>query len=232
MKIYAKQVSPEYQESPLYMFNEYPENVTVTGNRDFKEHIADEFQQVFENLENGECAEMLEQIKNNECNCYNNKTDCILDYFPPIHKKNYSTKEIKELSEIISEYNYCNKKEEDYYICRVLSLRTGDEYECECIRGCFQSDWNYVYYPKNKYENDFISKFEIEYFNIGSEWIIHDYNNVPERAEEIKGYSRYCYEWDIDKIKEEIAKENRVSKDDVVLYQFNGYQKISTYKIV
>lgn len=35
MKIYARQVPPEHQESPLYMFNEWPENVYVFGNRHY-----------------------------------------------------------------------------------------------------------------------------------------------------------------------------------------------------
>ena len=37
MKIYAKQVTPEYQESPLFM-EEWPENVYVFGNRHYNDH--------------------------------------------------------------------------------------------------------------------------------------------------------------------------------------------------
>lgn len=40
MKIYAKQVPPEYQESPLE-WNDWPENVAVFGNRHYNAHTFD-----------------------------------------------------------------------------------------------------------------------------------------------------------------------------------------------
>ena len=34
MKVYARQIAPEYQESPLFLGDEFwPENVLVYGNR-------------------------------------------------------------------------------------------------------------------------------------------------------------------------------------------------------
>lgn len=36
-KIYAKQVPPEYQESPLF-YGDWPENVFVFGNRHYNQH--------------------------------------------------------------------------------------------------------------------------------------------------------------------------------------------------
>lgn len=39
MKIYAKQVPPEYQESPLFLGDEFfPDDIAVCGNRDYMEH--------------------------------------------------------------------------------------------------------------------------------------------------------------------------------------------------
>ena len=38
-KIYARQISPEYQESPLYLGEEFwPDDIILTGNRDYREH--------------------------------------------------------------------------------------------------------------------------------------------------------------------------------------------------
>ena len=37
MKIYAKQINPEFQESLLFEDGLFPENMVVCGNRDFKE---------------------------------------------------------------------------------------------------------------------------------------------------------------------------------------------------
>ena len=37
MKIYAKQINPEFQESLIFEEGLFPENMVVCGNRDFKE---------------------------------------------------------------------------------------------------------------------------------------------------------------------------------------------------
>lgn len=37
MKIYAKQIDPEFQESLIFEEGLFPENMVVCGNRDFKE---------------------------------------------------------------------------------------------------------------------------------------------------------------------------------------------------
>lgn len=46
MKIYAKQVSPEYQESPLFIEGCFPDNIILTGNRDYDSHTTPEFDQI------------------------------------------------------------------------------------------------------------------------------------------------------------------------------------------
>lgn len=48
MKIYAKQVAPEYQESPLFLDDFFPDDIAVCGNRDFKERCPEVFQRVRE----------------------------------------------------------------------------------------------------------------------------------------------------------------------------------------
>lgn len=51
MKIYAKQVPPEHQESPLE-WNDWPENVAVFGNRHYNAHT-------FDALDNGDEKPLL-----------------------------------------------------------------------------------------------------------------------------------------------------------------------------
>ena len=64
MKIYARQVAPEYQESPLFMGPEmWPENITITGNRNFNAHETPLFEMVYHVLESGELAEILDDLK-------------------------------------------------------------------------------------------------------------------------------------------------------------------------
>ena len=59
MKIYAKQVPPEYQEAPLFM-EEWPENVYIFGNRHFRGHGAE----YIENIKNSmyDAAYELKQL--------------------------------------------------------------------------------------------------------------------------------------------------------------------------
>ena len=33
--IYARQIAPEWQESPIFLDGMFPENIVVTGNRDY-----------------------------------------------------------------------------------------------------------------------------------------------------------------------------------------------------
>ena len=54
MKIYARQIPPEYQESPLFLGAEFfPDDIAVYGNRDYKEHIPAVFERIRGALETG-----------------------------------------------------------------------------------------------------------------------------------------------------------------------------------
>ena len=54
MKIYARQINPEYQESPLFMGDEFfPDNIAVCGNRDYHSHKPELFENVQNVLEQG-----------------------------------------------------------------------------------------------------------------------------------------------------------------------------------
>ena len=57
MKIKAYQIAPEYQESPLYLFDEVPEGLEIYGNRDYKRHTSATFDKVLECLEYGDFSE-------------------------------------------------------------------------------------------------------------------------------------------------------------------------------
>ena len=59
MKVYAKQIAPEYQESPLFIDGCFPNNIAVCGNRDFNTHKPEIFEKVQTVLEQGELAEVL-----------------------------------------------------------------------------------------------------------------------------------------------------------------------------
>lgn len=54
MKIYAKQIAPECQESPLFLDGFFPDNIAVCGNRDYKERCPELFKIVKAVLNDGE----------------------------------------------------------------------------------------------------------------------------------------------------------------------------------
>ena len=75
MKIKAYQVAPEYQEAPLYLFDEVPEGLEIYGNRNYIRRTSATFDEVLECLEYGDFgdfeftgykAERLEEL----CNKY------------------------------------------------------------------------------------------------------------------------------------------------------------------
>lgn len=235
MKIYAKQVAPEYQESPLFLDDFFPDDIAVCGNRDFKERCPEVFQRVREVLENGELAEALEDVKTGGyySEWYKNATQAINDLLPA-DKAKYSTKDIHELKRLVTEYAECSRSDEDSILCAVLSIVTGETWDYKQICGCCQGDWNNIFYPVDKWSVEALNAFEVEYFNTGTEWIVDDGEFDPENDSplNINGCSTYCTEWNEDGIKREIADAFGGSPEDVVLYAFEGWSKIPNYREV
>lgn len=230
MKIYAKQVSPEWQETPLFIEGCFPDNIAVCGNRDYNERKPKIFEMVKTALNQGELAEVLENI-NEWKEYYSNVTQAINDYIPSV-KGRYSTNAIHALKRLVSEYSTCSRSEENTILCRVLSIVTGKEWDYKTIRGSSQSDWNEVYYPVKEWSKMALDVFEIEYFNEGTEWIVHEGTNTPKSPEDIEGYSIYCTSWNDEGIKKEIAESEGESPENVVLYVFDGYIRTPRYKEV
>lgn len=230
MKIYAKQVSPEWQESPLFIDGCFPDNIAVCGNRDFNEHKPDIFEKVEMTLEQGELADVLENIKEWK-EYYSNVSQAIDEYLPSV-KGRYSTNAIHAIKRLVSEYSMCPHSEEDAIMCRVLSLVTGKEWDYRTIRGSSQSEWNEVYYPVDEWSTETLQMFETEYFNEGTEWIVHEGDNTPESPNDIEGYTIYCTSWNEEGIREEIAKMTGESPENIVMYAFDGYIRTPQYKKV
>lgn len=168
MKIYAHQVQPEYQESPI-LDGCFPDNIAVCGNRDFASHIPEVFDTVKTVLEDGELADILENV-NELQQWYKNATKAIIDYLPS--KSKYSTNAIHTLKNLIIEYSTCHRSAEDEILCKVLSIVTGKKWAHGIIRGYCQSDWQDIYYPVDEWNKEALTRFEIEYFNTGTEWVV------------------------------------------------------------
>ena len=232
MEIYAKQVAPEYQESPLFMGDEFfPDNIAVCGNRDYHSHKPEFFESVQSVLEQGELAEILEYPKN-WADWYKSATQAIAEYLPPTNGKKYSTNAIHALRTLVIDYSCCACSRKDEILCKVLSIVDGRPWEWSTIRGCCQGDWQEVFYPVDEWAKAALEAFEVQYFNMGSEWIVHDEAESPESPDEINGFSVYCIGWNADAIKAEIAEAAGGSPEEVVLYQFGGYSRTPIYEEV
>ncbi len=226
MKIYARQVPPEHQESPLYMFNEWPENVYVFGNRYYTERAEriDEIRNALENI-----AEDFAAMQAGHG--YTNNLHAVIWYeLPRDSGEGYTRAERLKIIEMAQRYTDSapGSYDEREALTLALEMVTGEEYETGTICGCCQGDWQRIIYPA-RYGENFKEMFETEYFNTGTEWIIHDSDEAPETPDEIDGYSHYCHTCDA---RAEIAAEYGVKPDEVQLYSFDGWTRAANWRAV
>lgn len=144
MKIKAYQVAPEYQESPLWAFDEMPEGVEICGNKDYKRHTSATFDEVLKCLEYGDFSDF-----------------------------EFTGYKAERLEELCNKYGTRGADDEGI-IAEALSFVTGQKWEYKQISGCCQSEWNYIYYRLEEWTEKALEYFEIEYFNTGNEWRIED----------------------------------------------------------
>lgn len=222
MKIYAKQVPPEWQESPLFIDGCFPEDVILDGNKDYISHTTEEYDNLFARMD--DLSYELDKLETGE-GWYKNATEAISDILPRHDGKPYNTRQVHAWRRIIDEWDY---RGNDDLICEALHLMTGKEYQAVTICGCCQSDWQDAYFPAD-WSRDDIAHFESEYFNTGSEWIIHDEATEPAGPDDVSGYSLYCTSWNNDGIKQEIADCVGGSPEDVIIYPFEQYQKVPVW---
>ena len=217
MKIYAKQVPPEYQESPLYTFAEWPENVYVFGNRYYNQH-AERLEDIRRALE--DIADEWENLNNHCRGYYTSWIDALNDLFPARDDgREYNRAERTQIAALAEEYTETGTRDERAVLCDVLELITGRAWKYSTIRGCCQGDWQEIIYPA-EYGRDWLEAFETEYFNTGTEWIIDPDGDA---------YSIYCTGWNNDLIRAEIADAAGCDPGDVVLLVFTGWSQTAEY---
>ena len=144
MKIKAYQVAPEYQESPLYLFDEVPEGLEIYGNRNYIRRTSATFDEVLYCLEYGDFGDF-----------------------------EFTGYKAERLEELCNKY-YTQGANNEAIIAEALSIVTGQKWEYRQISGSCQSDWNYIYYRPEEWPEEALKYFEIEYFNTGDEWRIED----------------------------------------------------------
>lgn len=243
-KFHAYQVAPEYQESPID--KEFPGNISVFGNKDYDDHKSDEVEWILNRIVSSHLADDLYEAKWGEyfdimVKCF--FRDSIYPKPDGITSEKFfdlSSVEIIELAKSIIgiEYAYENEgyfdKEEAY--CTIFSVLTNKEYDYKCIRGCCQRDWNYAYFPKEEWTKEYLEQFEAEYYNLGSEWtVFEEWDESEENEEEVgdRDYidTVYCYKYDTEDIRKEIAEWIGEAPEEIVLHEFCGWIKTPNYQV-
>ena len=80
--IYARQIAPEWQESPIFLDGMFPENIVVTGNRDYISRTTAEYDRVLDTLES--YSEALESPREYGYKC---ATEAAIDRLQPVKGK-------------------------------------------------------------------------------------------------------------------------------------------------
>lgn len=230
MKIYAKQVPPEYQESPLFWDETAFENIEIFGNRDFNRHTS----ALFDRLENiladlwDEWAEM--QAGQKWYRAYDTWAEALAGIAPPEGRPEYTREERRTAwPELLQRYQDARHLE-NRILCDALGLITGRAWDFCTLRGCCQGDWQECIYPADEWDADSLERLEAEYFNTGTEWIVHDDDTEPDSPDEINGFSVYCTGWNDNMIRQEIADNAGGNPADVTLYKFTGYTRRAVYE--
>ena len=232
MKIYAKRVSPEYQESPIFIDGCFPDNIAVCGNRDFKERTTEIFDHVKNVLVEGELAEILE-YPDEWKQWYKNVTEAILDYLPPTNKAGYTTKEIHALRNLIIDFSCCVCSREDEIICSVLSIVDGRKWDYNQFTDTVKVTGIISIIPWMNGAKTLLNSLKQNILTWAQNGLLQ--MNLTLKKTHLTIFtdsSIYCHSCNIDDIRKEIAEAEGVKPEEVVLYAFTGYEKIPKYREV
>lgn len=225
-KYFAYQVPPEEQESPLSFHEIGTDYINLTGNRDYTERVSLLFGNVRDALYNGDILDEWDGIRNRGRSLYYTWADALRDIIPPSGRGGeYTRAERLRIPEIAREYYY--GAGENKSICELLSIVTGQPWECTTLRGCCQSDWQYAFYPANAWNRAQLDDFETEYFNTGTEWRICDAEEPDDAAEYV-----YTHAWNVDAQRQEIADAIGREPEEIEMFRFSGYTRTACYKEV
>lgn len=222
--VYAYQIPPEYQESPLRNVEKdlplfWPE-ITLTGNGNFRGFETDLFQAAerweksADEYINGEewtgaPVTIREALENHGIEKQNGKQ--------------WSPRELGAWKRLFQDWDRNPWRDNDARTAEALDLMTGRKWDYETLKGCCQGDYITAFFPLDKYSRKDLETLEIEYFNLGEEWRIRD---EPEGVEGANEFYLYCYSWDEDEKKREIAAAaGEEDLEKIEMHPFTGWSR-------
>ncbi len=219
MNYIAKQIPPEWQQSPLFL-DDFPDNIAVFGNRAYKSHIPETVQAVIDCLEAGELASELELFAPlaSDAPAYDSPADAIAAYLPP-EKGSYTAADIAAIQAVLASREPWSPEN----MALILTIQTGREWSYGTITGDCQGDWQHIVFPADEWPADVARDFEVEYFNLGAEWEITD-----ETGDDT--YTIYTHAWDRGGTLKEIADVIGCNADEISIHFFNGFQQVPTWE--
>lgn len=235
IKYYAAQVAPEDQDPNFDRCNWW--GWSVTGNRDYEGFTTAEYNKLFGTNGNvgaldlmvEEYQIMVENVNNSEYNTLEELLQGELgDY-----NRDWTPEQLEQWKEILSQDvpRWENMK------CKALSLLCNREYAYKAIHGVCQSDWQRCYYPKD--EENLLGDLEMQYFNTGEEWDVVDAEELKDRGELtpedgvdiMRMESIYCSAYiDGFRARENLAKVLDCRPEEIKMWRWKGYRKISEYE--
>lgn len=226
MKIYARQIPPEFQESPLFWEDAAIEGVEIFGNSRYNRRTSALFDRLPDILEE------LAAVWDNMTNGFYENVDWageLAEIAPPVGREAYTREERKNAwPALLNDWNGPRQRT----LCRALELITGRAWDSCTLRGCCPSDWQDCVFRVDLWNGEALERLEAEYFNTGTEWVIHNGNAAPDSPEDIDGEPVYCVAWNDTGIKKEIAAAVGGSPENVILYKFDGWIRAVKYEEV
>lgn len=231
-KYYCKQVNPEFAESWCFNrftnattkrsyleFNDefYANNVILTGNKDYLSVYPDGLEDLQKKIE----------WFSSDLVGYNgfqgNLTELANWYFKKHNEKRWSKRELaswRRVSDLTE--NYSKNNEEEAFLL-ALKLITGKTWNEICIKGDCQGDWQTGYASEEISQED-INYIEMCFFNTGAEYLI--YEGYEHFKNEEADTSMYIDSYGA---KQTLAKMLGVKEKNLVVYDFDGYDRTPRY---
>lgn len=126
-------------------------------------------------------------------------------------------------------------EDEERIVLKALDLYYGGNWDSEQIRGCCQGDWALVYFDSSEWSKESIEALEIEYFNLGEEWVCSCTPITDEEAKEATEEDTtdevwvYVYSWNEESKRKEIADAIGCNENEVVMFKHCGVVNYSVY---
>lgn len=218
-KVKFYECEPESTFSPLNGLNDLEENIIIHGNDKYITKTTDLFDFVSDVLSSGYYVSMLDDFRSGIETLYTSEKDITQDYFG-LNIDTYSEEELEKIEALSREYLTCRSSQKDNIVCKILSIIEKRKWRYVEINGATQREWQRVYYVADDWDNTALQNLEIEYFNMGAEYIDED-----------EQYRIYVHNtWSTELIKIEISECTGIDVDDIVLYKIVGYQRITRYE--